>query len=73
MFIMHQVPGLLESVYELTLKYELEKPGLLVESQVPLPVVYDDVKLEGGQRIDLLGNKLVIIEIKSVENLQSTP
>ncbi len=62
-------PGLLESAYELTLKYELEKSGLLVESQVPLPVIYNDVKLEGGYRIDLLVNTLVIIEIKSVENL----
>ena len=62
-------PGLLESVYELVLKYELEKSGLLVEAQVPLPVIYDKVKLEGGYRIDLLINKMVIIEIKSVENL----
>ncbi len=56
-------PGLLESVYELALKYELEKSGLLVDSQVPLPVVYNNVKLEGGYRIDLLVNNSVIIEL----------
>ena len=62
-------PGLLEFVYELVLKYELEKSGLQVKAQVALPVVYDTVKLDGGFRIDLLVNDLVVVEIKSVENL----
>ena len=62
-------PGLLESVYELTLAYELTKEGLGVKRQYPLPVLYDDVKLDGGYRIDLLVNNLVLVEIKSTENL----
>ena len=62
-------PGLLESVYELTLSHELIKSGLTVLCQVPLPVIYDGLKLEGGYRIDILVNNLVIIEIKSTENL----
>ena len=62
-------PGLLESAYEVTLAHELNKEGLFVQCQVPLPVVYDDIKLEGGYRIDILVNDLVIIEIKSVENM----
>ncbi len=62
-------PGLLESTYEATLKYELIESGLFVESQKELPVVYKDVKLDIGYRIDLLVNKKVIIEIKSVECL----
>lgn len=62
-------PGLLESVYELTLSYELKKAGLHVQTQVPLPVIYDGLKLEGGFRIDILVENLVIIEIKSIENI----
>ncbi|MEI6596021.1 MAG: GxxExxY protein [Bacteroidota bacterium] len=62
-------PGLLESVYEATLKYEIMKDGLQVESQVAVPVYYDGVKLDLGFRIDLLINDKVIIEIKSVEIL----
>lgn len=62
-------PGLFESVYETVLKYELEKQGLIVKSQVPLPVIYDDTKLELGFRLDLLVNEKVLIEIKSVENI----
>lgn len=62
-------PGLLESVYELTLRYELERLGLVVRSQVPLPVIYENIKLEGGYRIDLLVEDSVIVEIKSVETL----
>jgi len=62
-------PGLLESVYEAALMHELSKDGLKVKSQVALPVVYDDVKLELGFRIDLLVENKVIIEVKSVENL----
>lgn len=62
-------PGLLESVYELTLSHELTKTGLDVKCQVPLPVIYGDVKLDGGYRIDILVNDLVLIEIKSTENI----
>ena len=62
-------PGLLESVYELALSHELMKSGLIVRCQVPLPVVYDNIKLDGGYRIDILVNNLVIVEIKSVESL----
>ncbi len=62
-------PGLLESVYQVTLIYELKKRGLDVKSELPLPVFYDDVKMDVGFRIDLLVNDLVIIEIKSVEEL----
>ena len=62
-------PGLLESVYEATLDYELKKRGLRVAQQVALPVYYDEVKLQVGFRIDLLVNDKVIIEIKSVEAL----
>ena len=62
-------PGLLESVYEAVLTFELQKLGLKVETQVPVPVVYKDQKLEIGFRLDILVENKVIIEIKSVENL----
>jgi GxxExxY protein len=60
-------PGLLESVYEAVLAYELEKRGCEVITQKPIPVVYDDVQLEVGFRADLIVNRKVIIEVKSVE------
>lgn len=62
-------PGLLESVYEAALLHELQKNGLTVKSQVGLPVVYKDIELELGFRLDILVNDTVIIEIKSVETL----
>lgn len=62
-------PGLLESVYEAALKYELKKEDLIVESQVAVPVVYDEVQLDLGFRLDLIINDKVIVEIKSVEAL----
>lgn len=62
-------PGLLESAYEAVLSHELRKEGLEVKSQVPLPLMYDEVKMDVGYRIDLLVENKVIIEIKSVENL----
>jgi GxxExxY protein len=62
-------PGLLESVYEAALKYELQKENIVVENQVAVPVYYDEVKLDLGFRIDLLVDSKVIIEIKSVELL----
>ena len=62
-------PGLLESVYEAALKYELKKEGLKVDAQVPIPVKYDDIKLDLGFRLDLLVNEKVIVEVKSIESL----
>jgi len=62
-------PGLLESAYEIALKYELEQHGLDVQHQVPMPFVYKDVKLEVGYRVDLIINDSVLLEIKSVESL----
>ena len=60
-------PGLLESAYEACLAYELEKAGLLVETQKAVPLVYEMVKLECGYRMDLMVERLVVVEIKSVE------
>jgi len=62
-------PGLLESVYEAALAYELMKEDLIVETQVSIPVVYNEIKLDLGFRADLIVEKKVIIEIKSVENI----
>jgi len=62
-------PGLLESVYEAALAYEIRKGGLLVAAQVGLPAYYDEVKLELGFRPDLLVEDKVIVEIKSVDTL----
>ena len=62
-------PGLLESVYEATLAYELERRGLNVKTQDPLPVLYEDVKLDVGFRPDVIVNDKVIVEIKSIEAL----
>jgi GxxExxY protein len=62
-------PGLLESAYQACLLYELKKIGLFVEKEKPLPLVYEEVKLDCGYRIDLLVEKQIVIEIKSVEIL----
>ena len=62
-------PGLLESAYEECLFYELKQLGLFVEKQKPLPLIYKDVKLDIGYRLDLLVEKKVIVELKSVEAL----
>jgi len=62
-------PGLLESAYEECLFYELKQLGLKVEKQKALPLVYREVKLDAGYRVDLLVENCVIIEIKSVEAL----
>jgi GxxExxY protein len=62
-------PGLLESVYQAVLDYELQKRGLRVTQQVGLPLHYEGVKLELGFRVDLIVDEKVIIEIKSVEAL----
>ena len=60
-------PGLLESTYETCLAFELNQMGLKVDRQIALPVVYKDVKLNAGYRIDLLVEHKVIVEVKSVE------
>ena len=62
-------PGLLESVYEAALMYELTSSGMYVVSQVGVPVYYKKVELEVGYRMDLLVEDTVIIEIKSIEAL----
>ena len=62
-------PGLLESTYETCLAYELKQLGLDVKQQIALPVVYKEVKLDAGYRIDLLVENKVIVEIKSVDAL----
>jgi GxxExxY protein len=62
-------PGLLESVYEAALVYELQTINLLAETQVPIPVVYNEIKLDLGFRADIIVEKKVLIEIKSVENI----
>ena len=62
-------PGLLESVYEKALSYELLKEGLVVENQVPVPMSYDEIRFEVGFRLDILVAQKVIIEVKSVESL----
>jgi GxxExxY protein len=62
-------PGLLESAYAVCLKHELVKRGLRVASEVPLPVVYDGVKLEAGYRLDLVVEDTVVVELKAIEAL----
>jgi GxxExxY protein len=56
-------------VYEVTLAYELRKRGLRVRRQQPIPIVYDDIKFDEGFRADLVVNDLVILELKSVEEV----
>lgn len=60
-------PGLLESAYKEYLAYELNKKGLVVEKEKPVPLIYEEVKLECGYRLDLIINNELIIEIKSVD------
>jgi GxxExxY protein len=62
-------PGLLESVYEECLFYELGRGGLRIEKQKPMPLVYKDVRLDAGYRIDLLVENKVVVEVKSIEAL----
>ncbi len=62
-------PGLLESAYERCLIYELEKLGLKVESQKPLPLIYKEITVEQGYRLDLLVEDKVVVELKTVERL----
>jgi GxxExxY protein len=62
-------PGLLESSYEECLFYELNKSGLFIERQKSLPLIYEDIRLDIGYRVDLLIEKKLIIELKSVDAL----
>ena len=62
-------PGLLESAYENALAFELNEMGMDVKQQVPMPFVYKGVKQDVGYRIDLLVNRKVVVEIKSLEAL----
>ena len=62
-------PGLLESAYEECLFYELQQAGLNVERQKSMPLVYKDVNLDAGYRVDLLVENSIVIEIKSVDTL----
>lgn len=62
-------PGLFESVYVKALKIELEKLGLEVRPEVPVPFIYDELRLDAGYRMDLLVNDLVVVEVKSIESL----
>ncbi len=62
-------PGLLESVYQHVLSYELELRGFNINTEVAVPVIYKDKKLDLGFRLDILVNQKVFIELKSVENL----
>lgn len=62
-------PGLLESVYEGIFAYELRQKELLVETQVTIPVLWDNIKFDQGYRADIIVNKKVLIELKSIEKL----
>jgi len=62
-------PGLLESVYSICLAYELRKRGLTVRREVAVPIIYDDIRLEAGLRIDLIVEEKLIVECKCVERM----
>lgn len=62
-------PGLLESAYEECLFYELKQNGMIVEKQKALPLIYKEIKLDAGYRLDLIVENKVVIEIKAVELL----
>lgn len=63
-------PGLLESVYEACLCVELRNRGVAYETQAPVPVIYEGLRIEAGLRLDLLVERSLIVEVKSVEALQ---
>ena len=64
-------PGLLESAYQECLYYELKKAGLKVEKEVPMPIIYKEIKLEHGYRMDFLVEDKVVVELKTVEAFTS--
>ena len=67
----HLGPGLLESAYQECLYYELLQSGLKVQKEKPMPIVYKEIKLDHGYRIDLLVEDKVVVEIKTVEYLNN--
>lgn len=62
-------PGLLESIYETCLEHEMKKHALKVHKQVPVPIVYDTLRIEAGLRLDLLVDDAVIVEIKAIDRM----
>ena len=64
-------PGMLESVYKTCLAYRLQKRGLLLETEKPVPVFFEEVKMDCGYRADILVEKQVIVETKSIEGIGS--
>ncbi|MDP2363153.1 MAG: GxxExxY protein [Ignavibacteria bacterium] len=62
-------PGLLESSYKECLSYELNKKGLFVEKEKPVPLIYEEVKLECGYRLDLLIENELVLELKAVDGI----
>ncbi len=62
-------PGLLESVYQIALKHVLENSGVVVKTDVKLPIMFEGMKLESGLHLDMLIEKCVIVELKSVEKM----
>ena len=62
-------PGLLESAYQAILAYELRNRGLKVQTEIPIPVIYEGMHIELGYRLDLLVEDKVIVELKSVESI----
>jgi len=64
-------PGLLESVYEKALAYELRKKGLEVQEQLPIPIEYDNIEFNEGFRADLVVNSKVIVELKSIKDFEN--
>jgi GxxExxY protein len=64
-------PGLLESAYQESLFYKINKAGLFVEKEKPMPIVFEEIRLDCGYRIDLLVEKKSVIELKAVEKLNN--
>jgi GxxExxY protein len=64
-------PGLIESVYQMCTAYETRESGLQVATEVALPVVYRDIQMDAGFRLDMLVENCVIVEFKSVENMNA--
>jgi GxxExxY protein len=62
-------PGLLESVYEVTLAHELRRRGFCIDRQVPVPIDYRGIRFDEGYRLDIVVNDLVIVEVKSIEDV----
>ncbi len=62
-------PGLLESVYQTSMKHVIEKSGVLVKTDVKLPIIFEGTKLDSGLELDMLVDKCVIVELKSVERM----